>query len=68
MKAWETGAQLRDLLAADSRVGLSSSQLDECFDPARFLANSWSRVRSPRGTGNRMTPPFSRITACPGPR
>ena len=40
MKAWETGAQLRDLLAADSRVGLSSSQLDECFDPTRFLANS----------------------------
>ena len=40
MKAWETGAQLRDLLAADSRVGLSGAQLDECFDPTRFLANS----------------------------
>ena len=40
MKAWETGAQLRDLLAADSRVGLSSYQLDECFHPTRFLANS----------------------------
>ena len=40
IKAWETGAQLRDLLAADSRVGLSSYQLDECFHPTRFLANS----------------------------
>jgi adenylosuccinate lyase len=40
MKAWEDGAQLRDLLASDSRVGLSGPQLDECFDPAVFLANS----------------------------
>jgi adenylosuccinate lyase len=40
MKAWEAGAQLRDLLAADARVGLSGAQLDECFDPTRFLANS----------------------------
>jgi adenylosuccinate lyase len=40
MKAWETGEQLRDLLAADSRVGLSESELDECFDPVRFLANT----------------------------
>jgi adenylosuccinate lyase len=40
MKAWETGEQLRDLLAADGRVGLSSSQLDSCFDPERFLSNT----------------------------
>jgi adenylosuccinate lyase len=40
MRAWETGAQLRDLLANDSRVALSSYQLDECFHPTRFLANS----------------------------
>ena len=40
MKAWETGAQLRDLLAADPRVHLTDSQLDECFDPMRFLANT----------------------------
>jgi adenylosuccinate lyase len=40
MKAWEDDGQLRDLLAADGRVALSGSQLDACFDPARFLANT----------------------------
>ena len=40
MKAWEGGGHLRDLLAADPRVTVSSSQLDACFDPARFLANT----------------------------
>ena len=40
MKAWENGWQLRDLLASDPRIGLSSSQLDGCFDPMRFLANA----------------------------
>ena len=40
MKAWETGEHLRDLLAADPRVTLTESQLAECFDPTRFLANT----------------------------
>jgi adenylosuccinate lyase len=40
MKAWETGEQLRDVLAADPRVTLTESQLAECFDPTRFLANT----------------------------
>jgi adenylosuccinate lyase len=40
LKAWETGEQLRGLLAADPRVTLTESQLDECFDPTRFLANT----------------------------
>jgi adenylosuccinate lyase len=40
MKAWETGTQLRDLLAADARVGLSDTQLQGCFTPERFLANT----------------------------
>jgi adenylosuccinate lyase len=40
MKAWETGEQLRDLLASDARVVLSESQLEECFDPVSFLVNT----------------------------
>lgn len=40
MKAWETGTHLRDLLAADARVGLSDGQLEDRFAPARFLANT----------------------------
>jgi adenylosuccinate lyase len=40
MKAWETGEHLRDLLAGDPRVTLTESQLAECFDPTRFLANT----------------------------
>jgi adenylosuccinate lyase len=40
MKAWETGDQLQALLAADQRVKISRSELDRCFDPTRFLANS----------------------------
>jgi adenylosuccinate lyase len=40
MKAWETGAHLRELLAADARVQLTDSQLSDCFDPMRFLVNT----------------------------
>jgi adenylosuccinate lyase len=40
MKAWDTGSQLLDLLAADSRVTLERSALDACFDPRRHLANA----------------------------
>ncbi|HKY47082.1 MAG TPA: adenylosuccinate lyase [Acidimicrobiia bacterium] len=40
MKAWDSGEQLRDLLAADPRVKLTRSQLDRCFDPRTFLANT----------------------------
>ena len=40
MKAWESGAHLRDLLSQDSGVALTDSQLEECFAPTRFLANT----------------------------
>lgn len=40
MATWEEGGQLRDRLAGDPDVPLSSEQLDECFSMARFLRNA----------------------------
>lgn len=40
MRTWEEGLELRDLLAADPEVTLSSEKLEECFSPERFLRHS----------------------------
>jgi adenylosuccinate lyase len=40
MTAWDEGAQLQDLLAADNEVELSPDQLADCFSTARALRNT----------------------------
>ena len=40
MRAWDEGASLRDLLAADPEVTLDSTRLARCFSPEQFLANT----------------------------
>ncbi|HSL26921.1 MAG TPA: adenylosuccinate lyase [Acidimicrobiia bacterium] len=49
MKAWDTGDQLLDLLAADERVILDRSRLQTCFDPRSYLGNTaviWERLEN----------------------
>jgi adenylosuccinate lyase len=40
MKAWETGDQLQELLAADQRIALDRETLAACFDPQRLLSRA----------------------------
>jgi adenylosuccinate lyase len=40
MQAWETGAQLHDLLAHDQDVTLSETTLNHIFDTTAFLRNA----------------------------
>ncbi len=40
MTAWDTGARLQDLLAADDDVTLSTEQLADCFSTTRALRNT----------------------------
>jgi adenylosuccinate lyase len=49
MKAWDTGDQLLDLLAADERVILDRRRLQTCFDPRSYLGNTaviWERLEN----------------------
>jgi adenylosuccinate lyase len=39
MTAWDGGTHLRELLDEDPEATLSPERLDECFDPAGYLAN-----------------------------
>ncbi|MDJ0924273.1 MAG: adenylosuccinate lyase [Acidimicrobiia bacterium] len=39
MRAWDEGLPLRDLLAADPDINLSTAQLDRCFSAEHFLRN-----------------------------
>jgi adenylosuccinate lyase len=40
MTAWDGDSQLRDLLAADTEVGLSQTELDHCFALERVIESS----------------------------
>jgi adenylosuccinate lyase len=40
MEAWNGDSQLRDLLAADTEVGLSQTELDHCFALERVIESS----------------------------
>jgi adenylosuccinate lyase len=40
MTAWDTDAQLQDLLLADSEVNLDADTIATCFTPQRFLRNA----------------------------
>jgi adenylosuccinate lyase len=40
MAAWERGAPLHEVLAADPEVILDSAELARCFSTERFLANA----------------------------
>jgi adenylosuccinate lyase len=40
LRAWEEGTSLQLLLSADARVSLSDEELEECFQPFRYLSGA----------------------------
>ena len=47
--AWRERKQFRDVLTADKRVTLSSSQLDQAFDIDRAVRHAHSAIDATRG-------------------
>ena len=40
LRAWDEGEHLRELLSSDPDVDLSADELEQCFQPGRFLRNT----------------------------